>query len=198
MLTCPHSNKTLQPGPPKLSFSKPQTNKTASFCRTWLTSATPDLCGRIFSFGMIPLSSATNGTSGACSPEATHVFKSSMSVIIRLYQQLAPIKESDSLQNVDMGRFMPEIRLGHRRGGQHVVSRVAPAGPSAGDSVPQGAATALQPQSVWGPKARRAWPGPEEAQYGPRRPLGGLTQPVCAQGLQEGLVSFLCQNHFPL
>lgn len=58
--------------------------------------------------------------------------KSSRSVIIRLYQQLAPIKESDSLQNVDMGRFMPEIRLGHRRGGQHVVSRVAPAGPSAG------------------------------------------------------------------
>lgn len=124
--------------------------------------------------------------------------KSSMSVIIRLYQQLAPIKESDSLQNVDTGRFMPEICLGHRWGGQHVVSRVAPAGPSAGDSVPQGAATALQPQSVWGPKARRAWPGPEEAQYGPRRPLGGLTQPVCAQGLQEGLVSFLCQHRFHL
>lgn len=116
MLTCPHSNKTLQPGPPKLSFSKPQTNRTASFCRTWLTSATPDLCGHIFSFGMIPLSSVTNGTSGACSPEATHAFKSSRSVIIRLYQQLAPIKESDSLQNVDTGRFMPEIWPGTQTG----------------------------------------------------------------------------------
>lgn len=112
MLTCPHSNKTLQPGSPKLSFSKSQTNKAASFCRTWLTSTAPDLCGHIFGFGMIPLSSATNGTSGACSPKAAHAFKSSRSVIIRLYQQLATIRETDPPQNMDTGRFKPEISLG--------------------------------------------------------------------------------------
>lgn len=202
MLTCPHSNKTLQPGSPKLSFSKPQTNKTASFCRTWITSATPDLCGRIFSFGMIPLSSTTNGTSGACSPKATHVFKSSRSVIIRLYQQLAPIKESDSLQNVDTGRFMPEIWPGTQTGWPACGEQGGPSRSQCRRQCPTGGCHSSATLGCLGSKGQEglAWArrGPVWPSKAPRRADTACVCSQPSQGLREGLVSFLCQHRLHL